>query len=155
MNRHHRLVYAITLRILANQAEAEDATQEVYERAWKHIDKIDEADAKAWLGKVARNLAIDRLRARKPIDSLDTNDDMIDASRSTEAAMEHHQLSQWLKLAIGKLKEPYKSLVMILDLQQKSVREAAAATHLSENQVKVYAHRARKQLRTLLQGGEL
>jgi RNA polymerase sigma-70 factor (ECF subfamily) len=55
-----------------------------------------------------------------------------------------------LKRSIEGLKEPYRTLVVLRDIQQHSYEEVANATELSLSQVKVYLHRARKQLREQL-----
>ena len=56
----------VLLRMLQERAEAEDALQEVYTRVWLRAGKFDPAKGRGmtWLIAVARNLAIDRLRAR-------------------------------------------------------------------------------------------
>jgi RNA polymerase sigma-70 factor (ECF subfamily) len=56
----------VTLRILNNRSEAEDALQEVFTRVWLRAHKFDPAMGRGmtWLIAIARNHAIDRLRAR-------------------------------------------------------------------------------------------
>jgi RNA polymerase sigma-70 factor (ECF subfamily) len=56
----------VLLRILKERAEAEDALQEVYTRVWLRAGRYDAAKGRGmtWLIAIARNLAIDRLRAR-------------------------------------------------------------------------------------------
>jgi len=56
----------VTLRMLGQRAEAEDALQEVYTRVWLRAGRFDPAKGRGmtWLIAIARNLAIDRLRAR-------------------------------------------------------------------------------------------
>ena len=66
-------------------------------------------------------------------------------------ALAQAQIGQWLKQAIGDLKEPYRSLVVLRDIQQNSYRDVAQALELSLDQVKVYLYRARRQLRETLQ----
>ena len=65
--------------------------------------------------------------------------------------LEQEQLGSWLRGAIANLKEPYRSLVVLRDVQQNSYRDVAQALELSMDQVKVYLHRARRQLRDNLQ----
>ena len=60
------------------------------------------------------------------------------------------EAGRWLKVAIANLKEPYRSLVILTDIHQHSYQEVAAVLELSLSQVKVYLHRARKQLREQL-----
>ncbi|MGB3146404.1 MAG: sigma-70 family RNA polymerase sigma factor [Paracoccaceae bacterium] len=56
----------VTLRILKDRAEAEDALQEVFTRIWLNARRFDAAKGRGmtWLIAIARNHAIDRLRAR-------------------------------------------------------------------------------------------
>ncbi|MEZ5779330.1 MAG: sigma-70 family RNA polymerase sigma factor [Paracoccaceae bacterium] len=59
-------LFGVCLRILKDRSEAEDAMQEVYTRVWLNARRYDSAKARGmtWLIAVARNLSIDRLRAR-------------------------------------------------------------------------------------------
>ena len=162
VEQHQQLVYSQAMYILANTSDAEDATQDAYERLWKHMNKpqadneFNPDSGKAWLLHVVRNLSIDKLRQRKPISVQELDELPSDSSDSKPAAMLlTKQVSAWLSSAIEKLKEPYRSLIILADLQQRSIKEAANALDLNENQAKVYIHRGRKQLRVLLQGVEL
>lgn len=162
VNQNQRLVYSQAMYILANTSDAEDATQEAYERLWKHINKpqqqneLDADSGKAWLLHVVRNLCIDKLRQRKPTSNENLDELQSDSSHTKPAAMlMKKQLSSWLRGAIEKLKEPYRSLIILADLQQQSIKDVANTLDLSENQAKVYIHRGRKQLRVLLRGIEL
>lgn len=67
-------LFGICLRVLNDRAEAEDALQDVYLRIWNKADSyaVTGHSPMTWLITVARNLAIDRLRARKA-DSGDTD----------------------------------------------------------------------------------
>lgn len=69
----------VTLRILGNRTDAEDALQEVYTRVWvKAVQYSPEKGAgMSWLIAMTRNLAIDRLRARKPAQDKDEAADFI------------------------------------------------------------------------------
>ena len=71
-------------------------------------------------------------------------------SQGPMQGLQQHQTGQWLKRAIGGLKEPYRSLVVLRDIHQHSYEEVAVVLELSLSQVKVYLHRARKQLRKQL-----
>jgi RNA polymerase sigma-70 factor (ECF subfamily) len=60
-------LYGICLRVLGNEAEAQDALQDVFTTVWRKAGQFDPAKASAstWLSVLARNKAIDRLRARR------------------------------------------------------------------------------------------
>ena len=59
----------VLLRILRDRAEAEDALQEVFTRVWLRAERFDAAKGRGmtWLIAIARNHAIDRVRARPPV----------------------------------------------------------------------------------------
>lgn len=135
--------------ILNDTQEAEDATQEAFVKLWHNRDNIDPERIKPWLMKVTRNGCLDRLRRRREnvefeesYMSADDNGPMKDAAAS--------ETGLWLKRAIAGLKEPYRSLVVLRDVNQHSYEEVAGMLELNLAQVKTYLHRARKQLREQL-----
>jgi RNA polymerase sigma-70 factor (ECF subfamily) len=134
--------------LLKDRAEAEDAVQEAFIRLWNHRDNVDPDRIKPWLMKVTRNICLDRLRRRRQTEALEEYQAV--EHRGPMFGAEQSELGQWLQQAIGGLREPYRSLVVLRDIQQHSYEEVAGVTELSLSQVKVYLHRARKQLREQL-----
>lgn len=79
----------VLLRMLGERAEAEDALQEVYTRVWLRAARFDPAKGRGmtWLIAIARNLAIDRLRARPEATSDDGLDTVQDATPRAETRL--------------------------------------------------------------------
>ena len=62
-------LFGVCLRILSDREESEDVLQEVYVTIWRRADRFDSgrASVMTWVSTIARNRAIDRLRARGPM----------------------------------------------------------------------------------------
>ena len=135
--------------LLKDPAEAEDACQEAFVKLWKNQDSIDPDKVKPWLMKVTRNGCLDRLRRRRENVEFDEAHVAADTNGPMQATSDS-EIGAWLKRAIGGLKEPYRSLVVLRDVNQHSYEEVAGMLELSLAQVKTYLHRARKQLREQL-----
>ena len=66
-DRHHRVAYAIIRRVLQSPSDAEEVLQETFVRVWSRAETYDArlGSPAAWVVRIARNRAIDRLRARQ------------------------------------------------------------------------------------------
>ncbi len=161
VDQYQQLIYSQAMFVVADKSDAEDATQEAYERLWAAMNKprdkqFDVESAKAWLLHVVRNICIDKLRRRKPSSDIELDQFESESAHSKPVTqLMSKQLSSWLRVSIERLKEPYRSLIILADLQQRSIKEVARSLDLNENQAKVYIHRGRKQLRDFLQDIEL
>ena len=71
-------LFGVCLRILSDREEAEDVLQEVYVTVWRRADRYEAGRASviAWTSTIARNRAIDRLRARGPLAKAEQVDDL-------------------------------------------------------------------------------
>lgn len=140
--------------LLKDASEAEDVCQEAFVKLWHHRDAIDPDKIRPWLMKVTRNGCLDRMRRRRPSEEYgdDTLQGALPGTPQDGPLQDTHrrELGQWLSRCIASLAEPYRSLVVLRDIHQHSYEEVAGVLELSLPQVKVYLHRARKQLREQL-----
>jgi RNA polymerase sigma-70 factor (ECF subfamily) len=80
-------LFAICVRILRDRTEAEEALQEIYIKIWQRADRYASGDTNpmSWLSAIARNHAIDHLRARKPVaNTIDEAYDLADSAPDPE-----------------------------------------------------------------------
>jgi RNA polymerase sigma-70 factor, ECF subfamily len=84
VDRFSRYVYAISVQAFRlSDADAEDVFQEVFARAYEHLDKLrDDAAVRPWLAQLTRRLCIDRLRASSR--ERPTSDEELDVAGSEE-----------------------------------------------------------------------
>ena len=100
--------------------------------------------------RVARNAVIDHVRKQRPAQAnLDHYADVDDqAGRSDEASEIDRQIfKDQLQLAIKSLDDPFRSIVVMRDVQGLNYADIQASLSMSESQVKVYLHRGRRKLR--------
>jgi RNA polymerase sigma-70 factor (ECF subfamily) len=150
LTEHQQRIYSLALYILRDTHEAQDITQDVFTRLWKNFAQVDIEKVSAWLSAVTRNACIDKLRKRKEFSPIEDEHQITNSHQEPAGSFQHQQLSGWLSQAIFCLKEPYSSLIMLCDVQQNSQSIAAQSLNLTTSQVKVYLHRARRELRSLL-----
>ena len=151
MAQHHRAIYRICYGILRDSHEAEDVTQETFLKYWQLSAEV--RGAKAWLVTVARNKCLDRLRGRKRF--VDADPEIFEQQtdgHDPEWHANRDQANSRLHALINRLSEPHRSLVLLFDIEGLSGAECADMLDLNINQVKVYLHRARRQLRRWLEG---
>lgn len=155
VEQHRHRVMGYASYFMKDRVLAEDVTQEVFVRLWDHRDEIDEARAPAWLIRVTRNVCIDTLRRQQLRRGLfsDDFDELSDSGAimpSPEEDAESNDFQVHLKRCLDRLPEPYRSIVILREIQDHKYEEIGDALDLPLNTVKVYLHRARKMLRQQL-----
>jgi RNA polymerase sigma-70 factor (ECF subfamily) len=69
VRRFQRTVFGVAIAVLGDHRLAEDVAQQTFERAWRHAQVYDarRGSVRTWLTTIAHNLAIDAVRARRPV----------------------------------------------------------------------------------------
>ncbi len=146
-------LYGVVLRFSPSEADAEEATQEAFLRAWRNIDRF-RGDARffTWLYRIGVNEA-KRILERRPtpgkIISVEEQSiaDLSDVSPQLHAQAEAAELRQVLESAIKRLPEKYRAAVVLRDIEGLSTSEAAGLLGLQEAAFKSRLHRGRMALR--------
>lgn len=159
---HQKSVFTFARYLLGNPHEAEDVAQEALLRMWRHWDSLDVERLEAWLLKVTRNLCYDRMRRLRVIRrvvpaSIDQENAPEVASPDPDPEQRAHRgaLREMLLDAMNQLREPYKSAVILREIQGLTYREISAALEVPLNSVKVHVHRGRRLLRERLREIEI
>jgi RNA polymerase sigma-70 factor, ECF subfamily len=159
---YERRVYVMALSFLHNEADAEDAAQEAFLKAFRNLSSFrGEAKFGTWLVSITLNEARSRIRSRNTIkmESLDEPADdqghispalLRDWKEIPSEALERKEVRLLLQQAITALPLIYREVFQLRDIEQLSVNEAAAALGISIAAVKVRLHRARMMLQKKL-----
>jgi RNA polymerase sigma factor (sigma-70 family) len=154
VQRYQRRVFTFARYFLGQREEAEDVTQEVLIRLWRNADSLDSERLGAWLLRVTRNACYDRLRQRRSAAAIvapDVDPEVTEAAASEEpdpaALAESADLRRRLLAALGRLEEPYRSILILREVQDLKYQEISDALDLPLNTVRVYIHRGRQRLR--------
>lgn len=127
-DRHSRLVYSVALRILRSATDAEEVLQEAFVRVWSRAETYDArlGSPAAWLTRIARNRAIDRIRAKKArgqVDAVPAPDGPADArlaprvvaeaatTVTPEALLQEAATAGMVRGALGKLPVAQRALI--------------------------------------------
>ena len=159
---YERRVYAMALSFLRNEADAEDAAQEAFLKAFRSLASF-RGDAKfgTWLVSITLNEARSRIRHRDTIkmESLDEPADdhgqslpalLRDWKEIPSEALERKEVRVLLQKAITALPLIYREVFQLRDIEELSVNEAAQTLGISIASVKVRLHRARMMLQKKL-----
>lgn len=156
VDRCQRNVYSYAMHLLRDAGAAEDLTQEVFLRLWRHWSRIDVSRVEAWLTRVTRNLCYDRWRLQRTASRyvVEPAEDAVDAARDRRAGpqelAEASDFRRSLEAALATLNEPSRSVLVLREVLGFKYTEIAEALELPLNTVRVYLHRGRKRLRDRL-----
>jgi RNA polymerase sigma factor (sigma-70 family) len=157
---HSGRVYNLCYRFSGRAEDAQDLTQEVFIKAYRHLDRFDAGRAAlgTWLASIARNAALDHYRRTKPdrrTDSLDAEpedrpDPIEDAGPSPFESLARRERQQLVQRALSGLRPEFREVVILRDLQDMDYAEIAAAVGVPEGTVKSRLSRGRAELARLL-----
>jgi RNA polymerase sigma-70 factor (ECF subfamily) len=147
---HRQKVYSFAHYSLRAKEDAEDVTQEVFIKLWQHWQKIDHNKIGGWLMRVAHNAVIDHVRKQRPsqnnVDQYAEVEEQV-GSESDEGNIDQEVFKARLQEAIKSLDDPFRSILIMRDVQGLSYTDIQSSLDISESQVKVYLHRGRRKLR--------
>jgi RNA polymerase sigma-70 factor (ECF subfamily) len=161
MIRHSRRVYRTLIGVLGDAEEARDAMQDTFLKAFQHLPAFEgRSKFSTWLVSIAGNTGIQRLRDRKPWESLDeSGSDSEDGFRprqfqawtdDPEQLYSQSETRSLVESGLMKLPAKYRVVVMLRDIEQLSTEESAATLNLGIPALKARLHRGRLMLREAL-----
>ena len=156
---NNRRLYRLARGILRNDSEAEDVVQESYVRAFTHLEDFrGDSSLATWLGRIAINEALGRLRRRRstvewtslPPGTLEAQIiqfPLSAASQDPEKSMAQREIQHVVEHAIDELPDAFRIVFITRVIEGMNVEETAEILELKPETVKTRLHRARTMLR--------
>lgn len=166
VRRYERPVFSLVYRMMRHRERAEDLTQETFVKALNALESYrPDYKFSSWIFKIANNAAIDQLRRKEletlsidgapDADSADTAREsalqLRDAGESPLDELEARELGSAIERAIGQLRPEYRSCIILRHVEGYPYEEIAELLELPLGTVKTYIHRARNELKQVLE----
>lgn len=163
VGRHQRRALRIAFHYMRDAAEADEAVQDAFVKAYSHLDSFrEELPFEIWFTRILINGCLDRIKARTrrarwfaPMpDGPDGRQDFAERTASKGPSPEDHLLARERRVALtralARLPERQRSVFMLSHYEGCTSREVSAMTGLNESTVRVHLFRAIRKLRVLL-----
>lgn len=158
IKRYNQRLYRVTMSIINDDSEAEEAMQVAYIKAYENLEKFEQRSAfSTWLTRILINECL--LRTKKRNLSLTMSDDMIENEINQHStniiqtplgSILNSELRTILEKAICQLPDKYRTVFIMRELEDMSVAETRECLNLTEVNVKVRLNRAKVMLRNSL-----
>lgn len=161
VRRYQRRIFRLAVHLVRSAAEAEDVTQETFVRAYQALDRFDgRSEPFTWLYRIAVNLSLNVIRARKPTrDSAPADDPRVEAlvtelyrtsADDPSEASQQKQLAAALCDGIDGLSETLRTTLVLVCIDGVAHDEASRVLGCPEGTVAWRVHEARRKLREYL-----
>lgn len=158
VRRHRQRVYALTWRMVRNDADAEDLAQEGFLRAFRALPTVDLTRPFVhWLLRITTNVCLDFHRRRKArpevlgpppgIDEDDWEPRDADPGPLPDHGVQTRESGEWMEQVLAGLPPHYRAVVTLRYVEDLSYEEIASLLGLPLGTVKAQIHRAHAQVR--------
>lgn len=148
--RHRGPLSAFVNRLLGSPSDAEEVVQECLTRVWSHAPRWDpDGSAKAWIFRIAHNLSVDRLRARRPTVDIETRE-FEDNSPTPEQALSSKRVEHSVRDAVAALPERQRIAISLFHLKDMTADEVAHTMGISVDALESLLRRARAKLKEIV-----
>jgi RNA polymerase sigma-70 factor, ECF subfamily len=155
VDKYKDMVFTVCYRILRQREDAEDAAQVSFMKAFNNLHAFEgNSKLSTWLYTIAYRTAISKSQLKK-IDTVNEDfhiDIATDESFPQLDELKSQEQQYYVKKAIEELPEIAGVIISLYYMDDSSIQEIVEITGLSESNVKVKLHRARKQLKANLEG---
>ena len=157
VRRYERPIYGLIARMVRDEAQAEDLTQDTFLKMFRALARYDPTlRFSSWLFRIAHNTAIDYLRQRRlliatPIDDPDDESDPLQelpdpSAISPERSAERSELAAAVDRALDRVRPDYRAVLVLRYQEGLEYQDIADVLGVPLGTVKTFLHRARRDL---------
>lgn len=155
IDKYKDMVFTLAIKMIKSREEAEEVSQDAFLKAYKYLPNF-KGDSKfsTWLYKIAYNASLDAIKKKKSEYNTITIDEItINYIASVETILdgiERKERAEIINNCLEQLAEDEKAILLFFYFKELSLKEIIEITSLSEANVKVKLHRARKKLLSIV-----
>lgn len=155
LDRYGRPIYSLVVQMVASPQDAEELVQDIFLKAFKNLGSYrGDSGFSTWLYRIAYNMGVSATRKRRQeylyIEENAINNVPDDKADTLLCPTDDEEQIAKLTRAIDRLGVEDKALITLFYYEEKSVEETAEIMKLTQSNVKVKLHRARKKLYVLM-----
>lgn len=155
IEKYKDMVFTLAVKMTKNREEAEEVSQDAFLKAYRYLSKF-KGDSKfsTWLYKITYNTCLDAIKKRSSqyntvaIDEITVN--YIASVETILDGIERTDRAEIINNCLEQLPEDEKAILLFFYFKELSLKEIVEITSLSETNVKVKLHRARKRLLSIV-----
>ncbi|MEW6207178.1 MAG: sigma-70 family RNA polymerase sigma factor [Acidobacteriota bacterium] len=147
---HINDLFRTAQRVLRDRGAAEDIVQEVYLQAWKSFDRFEVGtNCRAWLFKIMFHVISHHRRKWYKFDLFSDSEESLENAR-WEPPVPEHLTDEEVLMALDEIPEQYRAVILLVDVEEFSYKEAAAVLQVPPGTVMSRLSRGRSLLRSKL-----
>ena len=156
VEKYKDMVFSLAIKVTKNREEAEEVSQDSFIKAFKSLKNF-KGDSKfsTWLYKIAYNNCMDRIKKNARRYNTDAIDEVVEnkikATEDTMQMIERKERAILMNECMEELPEDERSILWLFYYKELSLKEIIEVTSLSQTNLKVKLHRARKKLLAIVQ----
>jgi RNA polymerase sigma-70 factor (ECF subfamily) len=150
------MVYSLAYKMTKNKEESEEVSQDTFIKAYKNLNKFKgESKFSTWLYRIAYHTSLDQIKKNKNNNATfeihEVTLNQIQSADDILQGIERKERAKIMDECLLRLPEEERSILWMFYYDELSLKEIIEVTSLTEANVKVKLHRARKRLLTIVE----
>lgn len=150
LQRYTMLLLGVAMKYLKDKEQAQDAVQQVFEKALTHLPQEEIHNFKGWLYILMRNYCLQMLRDKTAIMNEDWLRNVAAENNKEELQQKDYSLEQ-MKAALQELNDVQKESIVLFYLKKQSYQQIMEQTGFSFEQVKSYIQNGKRNLKLIME----